>query len=104
MLKVRFHQTAADSLLRFAVIVARYRGRWVMCRHIDRETYECPGGHRESGETVLEAARRELYEETGATDYELIPVSIYSVDNGGRGNVWHALLCRDPRAGTAALF
>ncbi|MFR7445451.1 MAG: NUDIX domain-containing protein [Sellimonas intestinalis] len=52
------------------------------------ETYEVPGGHREAGETIDETARRELYEETGATDFDLFPVCVYSVaaayDNGKR--------------------
>lgn len=34
----------------------------------------------EEGETGLEAARRELWEETGAKIYELTPVCIYSTD------------------------
>ncbi len=38
------------------------------------------------GETIDETARRELYEETGATDFDLFPVCVYSVaaayDNG----------------------
>ena len=51
-------------------------------------TYEVPwpGHPREGGETIDETARRELYEETGATDFDLFPVCVYSVaaayDNG----------------------
>lgn len=35
-----------DALLRFAVIVTKTEGKWVFCKHRERETYECPGGHR----------------------------------------------------------
>lgn len=76
---VRFYDTADDGLLRFAVIVAKSNGKWVFCKHKERETYECPGGHREAGESIDDTAKRELYEETGAIDYVIQPVSIYSV-------------------------
>lgn len=79
MPEVRFYLEADDSLLKFAVIVARHRGQWVFCKHRERLTYECPGGHREPGEPINQAAARELYEETGARDYRLTPVCVYSV-------------------------
>lgn len=68
-----------DSLLFAAVIVSRYRDRWVLCKHKDRETWEIPGGHREKNETILETAKRELFEETGAIKFELIPICAYSL-------------------------
>lgn len=79
MINVQFHDTADDALLKFAVIISRYRGKWLFCRHRERDTYECPGGHREQGETILDTAKRELYEETGALEYSLTPVAVYSV-------------------------
>lgn len=50
----------------FSVIFARKDGKWLMCRHKDRDTWEFPGGHIEEGETALDCAMRELFEETGA--------------------------------------
>ena len=79
MITVNFYESAADELLKFAVIIARADNKWVFCRHKDRDTYECPGGHREPGEHILETAKRELYEETGATEFEITPVCVYSV-------------------------
>jgi len=85
---MRFYQEADDARLIFAVIVARSRGKYVFCRHRDRDTWEIPGGHREPGENIMTAARRELYEETGALDFDIKPVCVYSVTSpdsfGGR--------------------
>lgn len=81
MVEVRFYdkEKVNDALLKFAVIIARSNGKWVFCKHKDRSTYEIPGGHREPGEAIIETARRELYEETGALEYSLTPVCVYSV-------------------------
>lgn len=83
MTEVRFHDRVDDALLQFAVIVSRHKGQWVFCKHKQRDTYECPGGHREPGERIDDTARRELWEETGATAFELVPISVYSVVNDG---------------------
>ena len=84
MPEVRFHpmDEGLDFRPGFAVIAARYRGQWLFCRHKNRNTWEIPGGHREPEEDILETARRELYEETGATEFSLAPVSLYSVTDG----------------------
>lgn len=79
MTQVKFYDSVDDSLLKFAVIVAKSNGKWVFCKHKERDTYECPGGHREAGEAIDDTAKRELYEETGAIDYVIQPVCIYSV-------------------------
>jgi len=79
MLEVNFYESVADELLKFAVILAKTEGKWVFCKHKERDTYELPGGHRESGETILEAAKRELIEETGAIEFDIKPICVYSV-------------------------
>ncbi len=83
MIEIDFCKTFDDALLQFAVIIARYGDRWVFCRHRERETLECPAGHREPGEAILAAARRELWEETGAEDYTLTQLCPYSVADSG---------------------
>ena len=62
MKQVAFYEKADDELLQFAVIAAKYQGRWVLCKHKERSTWEFPGGHREAGETIEAAAVRELTE------------------------------------------
>ena len=76
---VQFYDSVADELLKFAVIVSRSGGKWLFCKHRKRDTYECPGGHREPNEDILDTAKRELYEETGAIDFDITPVCVYSV-------------------------
>ncbi len=79
MLKVKFYDSVEDALLKFAVIITKADGKWVFCKHKERDTYEVPGGHREEGEAIGDTAKRELYEETGATDFSIKPVCVYSV-------------------------
>ena len=81
--KVKFYDHVDDVLLKYAVIIARSQGKWVFCRHRDRDTLEVPGGHREPGETILETAQRELAEETGASEFTLTPVCAYSFRDYG---------------------
>ena len=80
---VRFYDHVDDKLLKFAVIIAKTKGKWVFCKQKGRDTYELPGGHREPGEDILAAARRELYEETGAQEYRIEPVCVYSISAPG---------------------
>lgn len=84
MLQVTFHPQGEinDSQLKFAVIVARFQNQWILCRHRARDTWEIPGGHREPGESIEAAARRELIEETGAVNFSLQRVTDYGVAKG----------------------
>lgn len=85
-MEVRFYESVSDHLLKFAVVVAKNAGKWVLCKHKERTTYEFPGGHREAGERIDETACRELREETGALEFSIIPVCVYSVTGKNRLN------------------
>lgn len=79
MVKVNFYDTVEDCRLKFAVIISRSNGKWVFCKHKQRNTYEVPGGHREDNENIIDTAKRELQEETGAIDFDITPICVYSV-------------------------
>lgn len=65
--------TIQDELLKYAVIVCSYKHQIVMVRHKQRTTIEIPGGHRECGESIMVCAKRELWEETGAVNFDIQP-------------------------------
>ena len=78
---------------RYTVIFARYQNKWLYCRAKERGTFETAGGHIEQGETPLEGAKRELYEETGAVSFDIEPAFDYSVhcpDAYANGQVFFA--------------
>jgi len=79
-----------DSLLKFAVIATRYHDKWVYCKHKLRETWEVPGGRREQDEDISDTAKRELFEETGAKEFSISPVCIYSVNDESFGMLFFA--------------
>ncbi len=86
MVDVYFYEQIDDALLKFAVIISTTNGKWVFCKHRERDSYEIPGGHREDGENIIETANRELKEETGAIDFNIKPVCVYSVKGKTRIN------------------
>ena len=86
MIEVKFYDNVDDRLLKFAVIISKSNGQWIFCKHKDRNTYEVPGGHREKNELILDTAKRELKEETGAVDFTMKPICVYSVKGKTRVN------------------
>lgn len=81
---VKFHDfdQISPQQIKFTATVTRHKGNWVYVKHKERNTWDIPGGHVEKGEEIIESAKRELYEESGATQYSIIPVCIYSVSIG----------------------
>ena len=62
------------------MVICRYKGNWVLTKHSKRGL-EFPGGKVEQKETPIQAAMRELFEETGGEAQKLIPIGEYKVDD-----------------------
>lgn len=73
-----------------SVVCLTYMGeRPLMVRH-RRRAWEFPGGHRETGEDLWATARREAWEEAGATLGELRLMGHYVLAKGHTTVVTHA--------------
>lgn len=89
------HACELNSLkkYKYVVIIAKLNDKWLLCKHKKRTTFETAGGHIELNETPLEAAKRELFEETGAVSYDIKPIFDYWAgddDSTGYGMVFFA--------------
>jgi 8-oxo-dGTP diphosphatase len=71
--KGRFQQESYHVL-----VLCRYKEKWLLTRHKKRGL-EFPGGKRERGETLEEAAIRETYEETGGVINQPLFIGEYKV-------------------------
>ena len=78
-MKIDFYNLDNTFDLKYSVIISEDEYGYVLVKHFKRATWEIPGGHIEIGETPLEAANRELREETAAGDYKIEEVCDYSV-------------------------
>lgn len=85
MFDIKFYdlESSEKQELTRVVCVAKYQGKWVLCKHKNRDTWELPGGHIEKGEEWLDAAKREMFEETGATKINFKPICLYSISSYG---------------------
>lgn len=69
---------------KYVVICTFYRQKIVLSRHEIRNTWETQGGHIEEGETPLDAAKRELFEEGGISDADIFALCDYYGYNSER--------------------
>lgn len=65
------------------VCVSKYKDKYVFSYNKKRNGWEIPGGHIEEGETWEEAAKREMYEETGAIKINVDPICVYKISTFG---------------------
>lgn len=77
---VELHPVGSHQDLRYVVVVAFDGDRIVLSRKHGHSTWETPGGHIEPDEEPVDAARRELYEESGVRPRLLHPAFDFTVD------------------------
>ena len=76
-LQCRIYPLGYLERYKYTVICSNYKGKWILSRHRKRDTWETQGGHIEDGETPLECAKRELFEESGIRDADIYPICDY---------------------------
>lgn len=84
-IKIQFFPPGTTRIpdLTYVIIGARENNKWLFVRNRKRDTWELPAGHIEDGEVPADAARRELYEETGTKAEKLDAIHDYSVTMDG---------------------
>lgn len=85
-MKCQTYRLGSLSKYKYVVVLSEYDGKILLSRHKERTTWETQGGHIEVGETSLDAAKRELFEESGAIDFDIEPVCDYRAWNENTGH------------------
>ena len=75
-----FSKNQFQEEAKHVLVICQYRDGWLLTNHKKRGL-EFPGGKQEAGETLVEAARREVYEETGAILGDIIRIGEYKVSS-----------------------
>jgi len=73
-----FKENAFGQEANHVLVICRYAGNWLLTKHKKRG-WEFPGGKREAGESLEQAAAREVLEETGSTIRNLQFIGEYRV-------------------------
>jgi 8-oxo-dGTP diphosphatase len=76
--ELTFFQSPFHEEAKHVLVICQYGDNWLLTSHKERGL-EFPGGKREVGESLEEAAHREVYEETGAILGNLQRIGVYRV-------------------------
>jgi 8-oxo-dGTP diphosphatase len=84
--RLSFRKGSFTQKAKHVLVICRYEDSWLLTDHRERG-WEFPGGKCETGETVEEAAGREVREETGALLEDLQFLGEYEVELDGQAFV-----------------
>ena len=73
-----FEPESFSEVTKHVIVICEYENNWLLTNHKKRG-WEFPGGKVEGSETLEEAAKREVWEETGGVLNDLIPIGTYKV-------------------------
>lgn len=76
--RMDFKQNAFSNSPKHVLVICQYGDQWLLTKHKKRGL-EFPGGKVELGESLEAAAKREVYEETGASIKKLSYIGEYEV-------------------------
>lgn len=76
--ELSFSENAFQEEVKHVLVICEYGDGWLLTKHKERGL-EFPGGKMERGETLEDAAHREVYEETGAILGNLKRIGEYKV-------------------------
>lgn len=78
--RLAFKKDSFSKPAKHVLAICRYKGQWLLTKHKQRGL-EFPGGKVEAGETLEEAVRREVLEETGAILGKVEFIGEYEVES-----------------------
>lgn len=78
--ELSFKEHTFSEETKHVLVICQNNGDWLLTHHKKRGL-EFPGGKKEAGETLEAAARREVYEETGAIVSRLKKIGEYRVSD-----------------------
>ncbi len=97
---INFHDLNNErNKFNYVVIVTQYKEKWVWVRQHNKLSWEIPGGHVDGDETPEMAAKRELWEETGALKYTLTAICDFSINNNGKQSYNRLFYCEIEQLG-----
>lgn len=78
LVKLSFVKNEWNEESRHVLVICQYKDQWLLTKHKERGL-EFPGGKREMGETTIQAAHREVMEETGGIIKSMKWIATYQV-------------------------
>lgn len=91
--ELSFTRDSFSEMQGHVLAICMHEGKWLLTKHGQRGL-EFPGGKVEKGETLEEAARREVLEETGAVLEDLHWIAEYRVTSPGDSFVKAVFFCK----------